>query len=551
MAEKQPHPDNFADLHRRAEEKARAVEAQTRETPSPEKAGRLLHELQVHQIELEMQNEELVRIQVELQEVSDKYQDLFDFAPVGYFLWDEQGKIVEVNLAGAALLRLDRSALLQKQFGQFVVPESLRAFDDFCGRVLQADTKQTCEVTLLREGQLVPVMVEGIVASDSRGTEKRCRAAVIDISQRERAEAMRRESEQRLAGIVSSAMDAIISVDTAQRIVLFNAAAEQMFRCPAADAVGRSLDRFIPERFRALHAGHVRAFGEQGMTSRAMGRLGSLGALRADGEEFPMEASISQVEVGGQKLFTVIVRDITQRREIEKTLQRIAAELARSNKDLDQFASVASHDLQEPLRTVSGFVQLLQKKYANQLDAEADTFIGYAVTGAKRMETLIKDLLAYARVGTRSQEPVPIDTGAALQLALDNLRESVQETGVEITHGELPTVRADPSQLAQLFQNLIGNALKFHGEATPKIHVDARREGDYWQFSVRDNGIGIDAKFQNQIFEVFQRLHAQKEYAGTGIGLAICKKIVDRHGGRIWVESEPSQGATFYFTVPA
>ena len=551
MAEKQPHPDNFADLHRRAEEKARAVEAQTRETPSPEKAGRLLHELQVHQIELEMQNEELVRLKVELQEVSDKYQDLFDFAPVGYFLWDEQGKIVEVNLAGAALLRLDRSALLQKRFGQFVVPESLRTFDDFCGRVLQADTKQTCEVTLLREGQLVPVMVEGIVASDSRGTEKRCRAAVIDISQRERAEAMRRESEQRLAGIVSSAMDAIISVDTAQRIVLFNAAAEQMFRCPAADAVGRSLDRFIPERFRALHAGHVRAFGEQGMTSRAMGRLGSLGALRADGEEFPMEASISQVAVGGQKLFTVIVRDITQRREIEKTLQRIAAELARSNKDLDQFASVASHDLQEPLRTVSGFVQLLQKKYANQLDAEADTFIGYAVTGAKRMETLIKDLLAYARVGTRSQEPVPIDTGAALQLALDNLRESVQETGVEITHGELPTVRADPSQLAQLFQNLIGNALKFHGEATPKIHVDARREGDYWQFSVRDNGIGIDAKFQNQIFEVFQRLHTQKEYAGTGIGLAICKKIVDRHGGRIWVESEPSQGATFYFTLPS
>ena len=550
MTEKQPHPDNFADLHRRAEEKARAVEAQTRETPSPEKAGRLLHELQVHQIELEMQNEELVRIQVELQEVSDKYQDLFDFAPVGYFLWDEQGKIVEVNLAGAALLRLDRSALLQKRFGQFVVPESLRAFDDFCGRVLQADTKQTCEVTLLREGQLVPVMVEGIVASDSRGTEKRCRAAVIDISQRERAEAMRRESEQRLAGIVSSAMDAIISVDTAQRIVLFNAAAEQMFRCPAADAVGRSLDRFIPERFRALHAGHVRAFGEQGMTSRAMGRLGSLGALRADGEEFPMEASISQVEVGGQKLFTVIVRDITQRREIEKTLQRIAAELARSNKDLDQFASVASHDLQEPLRTVSGFVQLLQKKYANQLDAEADTFIKFAMDGTKRMETLIKDLLAYARVTSRSGELVSTDAGAALRQALGNLQASVQEKGAEIVHGELPTVRADASQLAQLFQNLIGNALKFHGEATPKIHVDARREGDYWQFSVRDNGIGIDVKFQNQIFEVFQRLHTRQQYDGTGIGLAICKKIVDRHGGRIWVESEPGQGATFYFTLP-
>ena len=211
---------------------------------------------------------------------------------------------------------------------------------------------------------------------------------------------------------------------------------------------------------------------------------------------------------------------------------------------------MVSHDLQEPLRTVSGFVQLLQKKYANQLDAEADNFIEYAVDGTKRMETLIKDLLAYARVGTRSREPVPIDAGAALRQALDNLHESIQETGAEITHGELPTVRADLSQLAQLFQNLIGNALKFRSEAPPKIHVDACREGDYWRFSVCDNGIGIDSQFQDQVFDVFRRLHTQKQYAGTGIGLAICKKIVDRHGGRIWVESEPGQGATFHFTLP-
>ena len=166
------------------------------------------------------------------------------------------------------------------------------------------------------------------------------------------------------------------------------------------------------------------------------------------------------------------------------------------------------------------------------------------------METLIKDLLAYARVGTRGVELVPTDAGAALRQALDNLHATIQEAGAEITYGELPTVRADATQLAQLFQNLIGNAMKFHGEAPPKIHVDACRNEDHWPFSVRDNGIGIDTQYQDHIFEMFRRLHARTEYPGTGIGLAICKKIVERHGGRIWVESEPGQGATFSFTFP-
>ena len=238
-----------------------------------------------------------------------------------------------------------------------------------------------------------------------------------------------------------------------------------------------------------------------------------------------------------------------RRKHAEEALQKSAEALARSNKDLEQFASVASHDLQEPLRTVSGFVQLLQNKYANQLDAEADTFIKYAVDGTKRMETLIRDLLAYARVTTRSREMVSTDAGAALRLAIGNLEASIQEKGAEIVHGELPTVRADAGQLTQVFQNLIGNALKFRSEAPPKIRVDACREEDYWRFSAHDNGIGIDAKFQDHIFEMFRRLHTRQQYDGSGIGLAICKKIVDRHGGRIWVESEPGQGATFHFTI--
>jgi PAS domain S-box-containing protein len=249
------------------------------------------------------------------------------------------------------------------------------------------------------------------------------------------------------------------------------------------------------------------------------------------------------------KKYQLNLEHIVEQRTSE--LEQAAEDLARSNKDLDQFAAVVSHDLQEPLRTVAGFVQLLQKKYAGQLDAEAGQYMDYAVDGAKRMETLIHDLLAYSRVGARGKELAPTDAGAALRRALDNLQTSIHETAAEITHGELPTVQADATQLAQLFQNVIGNAIKFRGAAPPKIHVDASRKDSHWQFTVRDNGIGIDPKYQDRIFQIFQRLHTRTQYPGTGVGLAICKRIVDRHGGQIWVESQPGLGATFHFTFPA
>ena len=273
--------------------------------------------------------------------------------------------------------------------------------------------------------------------------------------------------------------------------------------------------------------------------------------VRADGRRVEMLLSAGQLlDFDRKALGTVItMTDITERKRAEEAMRKTAEELARSNRELEQFAYVTSHDLQEPLRTVSSFVQLLQKKYENRLDAEADTFIGYAVDGARRMQALIQDLLAYARIG-RGRKPAPTDASGALRQALGNLNESIQQAAAEITHAELPILPVDRSQLVQLFQNLLGNAIKFRSAAPPKIHVNARREGDDWQFSVRDNGIGIDPRQHDEIFEVFRRLHSREKYDGTGIGLAICKKIVDRHGGRIWVESEPGQGATFHFTIP-
>ncbi len=253
-------------------------------------------------------------------------------------------------------------------------------------------------------------------------------------------------------------------------------------------------------------------------------------------------------------------RDLTERKQAEEQIRKLnieleqrvnerTAELKRSNEDLQQFAYVASHDLQEPLRMISSYVQLLERRYKNMLDEEADEFIGYAVGGAHRMETLIKDLLAYSRVGTHGKPFAPTDCENILREVMANLQLRIEGSGAEVTHDPLPTLVADGTQLVQLFQNLISNAIKFRSVAAPRIHIAAERRGEEWLFSVRDNGIGIDPQYVERIFVIFQRLHTAAKYPGTGIGLAICKKIVERHGGHIGVESKLEEGATFYFTI--
>ena len=244
------------------------------------------------------------------------------------------------------------------------------------------------------------------------------------------------------------------------------------------------------------------------------------------------------------------MEDITWRKEAEQSLRQRSEALERSNRELEQFAYVASHDLQEPLRMVGGYTQLLQRRYQGKLDTDADEFIAYIVEGVIRMQALINDLLVYSRLGTGGKEFEPADCETTLDLAVTNLQTAIQEHSATVTHDPLPTVTADPTQLVQLFQNLIGNAVKFHGEDSPCVHVSAEKKGRDWLFSVRDNGIGIDPQYAERIFVIFQRLHGKGAYPGTGIGLAICKKIVERHGGRIGVKSHPGKGSTFYFTIP-
>jgi light-regulated signal transduction histidine kinase (bacteriophytochrome) len=307
----------------------------------------------------------------------------------------------------------------------------------------------------------------------------------------------------------------------------------------------------MPERLREAHLRAFQRFLDT-REARIIGRPVELTALRKDGSEFPVELSLASWESEDGIHFTGIVRDITERRAADESLSEKMEELARSNAELGLFTYVASHDLREPLRTVGSNVQLVARRLGAELDDEVRRSIDFALSGVRRMQGLIDDLLIYSRVGTEGKSFAMIEAGTALSEAEANLRVAIEESGAEIERGRLPRVRGDHSQIVQLFQNLLSNAIKFRRDGeTPRVRISAEREGPDWMFTVEDNGIGIEPAYVDHVFTIFQRLHAEERYPGTGIGLAVCRKILERHGGRIWVEPRSGEGATFRFTLPA
>ncbi|MHC4513049.1 MAG: sensor histidine kinase [Planctomycetota bacterium] len=350
------------------------------------------------------------------------------------------------------------------------------------------------------------------------------------------------------ARIVATIPVPLIVLDSRLRVVSANQAFYQTFQVAPEQSVGRLLyelgnhqwdiprlrellEEILPQRT-ALHNFEVQHDFET--VGRKTMLLNGRKVIEEEEEE---------------ELILLAIEDITERKRAKEERAHYTRELARSNADLEQFAYVASHDLQEPLRMVASFCTLLAERYRGKLDADADDFIGFAVEGATRMQALIEGLLQYSRVARRGGGFEPTACEVVLEQATANLETLIVENGAIVTHDPLPTVQADRSQLVQLFQNLIGNAVKFHGEQPPRVHVGAQREEDGWTFFVRDNGIGIEPRFGERVFEIFQRLHERDRYPGTGVGLSICKRIVEHHGGRIWVESQLGKGATFFFTL--
>lgn len=702
------HTVKFQDLRNKAEEML--VKNKDHPTVIKTEIDELIHELEVYQIELEMQNEELVKTQIKLEESRDSYIQLYDFAPVGYFTLDQNWIITRVNLTGSALLGLPKSNLMNTAFFLYITPDYRKIFYEHCKEVRKRKRKCHCEVELAsKNSNPFFTHLDTIEMGDNKGNFKEFMITVTDISELKKAEIELRRLNGRIniasqaagAGIwdwniktdhlewspmmfdlfgldprnteasfeawentlhpedlkmasnnIQIAIEEHTFLDNQYRIVLpdgqirwINALGKAEYDdqgLPTAmigiciditdhiqmkiqlEEMLDNLEKLVDERTRELKLSNrynrnlietsldpLVTIGPDGMitdvnraTEDVTGYVRSeiVGTDFADYftkpdkakegyklvfqkgivRDYPLEikhenGSITPVlynaAVYKDEFDEVIgvfaaARDISKLKYAENELREYwksleeqvelrtaelakrSEELAKSNEDLKQFAYVASHDLREPLRMITSFLQLLEQRYKDQLDQDANEFIGFAVDGAKRLDKMIMDLLEYSRVANKKIMFEDINLNNVLYHVKSNLKVLIDENDATINFDSLPCVKGDSYQMILLFQNLISNAIKYRQDEDPIIHVSADKKVNQYVFSVKDNGIGIDSNYLSGIFNIFKRLHTHEEYEGTGIGLAIAQRIVHQHGGEIWAESEKGNGSTFYFTIP-
>jgi PAS domain S-box-containing protein len=494
---------------------------------------------------------EISRDLSESKESEAKYRGLLEAAPDAMVVVNQGGEIVLLNVQAEKQFGYRRDELVGQKVKN-IIPQG------FAERLIADGTRSAAEALAQqigtgielsgrrKNGSEFPIEImlsplesaEGILVT----------AAVRDISVRKDAEKNLAQMEGRFRGLLEAA-HAMVVVNQAGDIVLLNVQAEKQFGYSRDELIGQKVKNIIPEGFAERLIADSLQSAEDALAQQ-IGTWIELNGRHKDGGDFPIEIMLSPLESAEGILVTAAIRDITKRKDAEAHLLQKMKELNRSNEELGQFAYIASHDLQEPLRMVASYTQLLSRRYKGKLDSDADEFISFAVDGASRMQRVIQDLLAYSRAGTRGQDLVETSSEEALQQAVINLRGAIEESGALVTHDPLPGVLADEMQLVQLFQNLVGNGIKYQNPGIPRVHVSADKNGDKkWIFSVKDNGLGIDSQYFEKIFGMFQRLHKREEFDGTGIGLAICKKIVERHGGNISVESRPGQGSTFRFAL--
>ncbi|MGH7541503.1 MAG: sensor histidine kinase, partial [Gemmatimonadota bacterium] len=374
-------------------------------------------------------------------------------------------------------------------------------------------------------------------------------ALMNEVEERKTAVRLARANEEKYRRILAAIWEGYFETDLAGNLTFVNESMVRLLGYEADELRGMNYRQYTAESSRRSV---FEAFNRVYRNGEPVDVFGWT-VLQRDGEPRFVEASACPIRGPDDEIvgFRGILRDVTARRRAEERLEERTRALARSNEELRQFAHVASHDLREPLRMVAGYTTLLARRYEGQLDEEAHLFIRYVLEGVSRMEALIRSLLGYSRLRTHARPFEAVSAQEALAWAIASLETAIDEADALVTHDPLPPVCADPTQLGQLFQNLLANAIKFRGHARLRVHVSAERRGPEWIFRVRDNGIGIDPEDGGRIFEIFQRLHGGDEYDGTGIGLAICKRIVERHGGEIWMRSTPGNGASFYFSLPA
>jgi PAS domain S-box-containing protein len=478
-------------------------------------------------------SEEIVRLAVEA-------------CPNGMIMTDSNGKILLVNTEVERLFGYSRVELLGQSI-DILVPAAIRARHgghraSFVARPEARRMGVGRDLFGVRKnGTQIPVEI-GLNPIQT-GDGLMILSAITDITER-------RLSDERFRLVVEACPSGMIMTDADGKIVLINAEAERLFGYAREELFGRSIDILVPAMARPGHA-KLRGDFVAAPEARRMGIGRDLYGARKNGTQIPIEIGLNPIQTGDGLMILSAITDIGERKRAAEDLAKRSEQLERSNADLGQFAHVASHDLQEPLRMVSSYTSLLAEHYKDRTDEKAEKCIRYVLDGAKRMQQLIQDLLSYSRVDSQAELPVLINSEIVVRTALVNLKVAIEESHAEIDFDVLPAVQADAVQLTQVFQNLIGNALKFYGERPPHIRIGARPSNGKWVFHVEDNGIGIEKEHAERVFHMFQRLNERGRYEGSGIGLAIVKKIVERHGGRVWFESKPKIGTTFYFTIPA
>jgi PAS domain S-box-containing protein len=522
------------DLRRRALQRLQAQDAGVQPSLSQTEARRLLHELQVHEIELEMQNEELRESRALLENLLVRYTDLFDFAPVGYFTIEPSGVIAEANLAGASLLGVERAQVIGTRFAQFVASPERTTFSGLISQVFASGAPQGCELTLLRAGKApVCVTLDATRAQDGA----MCRAVLVDITARRQAQRALSESEARTSSIIESAMDAIITVDETQRIVAFNQAAASMFGCAAVDAVGQTLDRFIPQRFRAVHPGHMQDFGTSKTTSRSMGNPGQVDALRSNGEEFPVEAAISHAKIHGRQFFTVILRDVTQSKRARENLERSQRDLRAltkaANEALEAERSRVAHELHEEFGQSLTAMKMDLEALRDKLPPARPDLQDRALA----IRAIIDGLVASTRQIASDLRPLMLDD-LGLAAALEWLTQSFsQRCGIAVTLtvdnalAQVPEPYA--STLYRIAQESLTNIAR-HAQASVAV-MRLEMAGGCAQLTVRDNGRGIDAA----------ELSKSDSYGLLGV-----RERLALLGGELNIGREAGQGTQLRVRVP-
>ncbi len=494
--------------------------------------------------ELEQERQAWLRAEEALHRSEERYRLIFNHSPLGIVHFDQQGVILDCNGHFREIMGAPKEKVIGFNMLSSPVNAAMRAAvrKALAGEPGQYEGEY-CSVTGEKKTHLRAIYN---CLADEDGTFLGAVGLVEDVSDARHAAQALKESEQRYRTLVETMNEGVMIRNEKERITYVNERLCRMLGLSRDAMLNHSSIEFLDEENQMILKR------EREKRLQGFYEPYELTWAARDGRRIITIMSPRPIydDAGMFKGSFVIITDITSRKNAEDALAGQARELERSNAELEQFAYAASHDMQEPLRMIASYVQLLARRYKEKIDQDADDFITYAVDGCKRMQTMINDLLAYSRVGRVNSETQSTDCEKILDWALENLGTVLEENQATVTHDALPTLVVSTSLLGLLFQNLIGNAVKFRGEAAPVIHISAEPVDDAWLFSVRDNGIGFDSQYADRIFVIFQRLHGVGAYPGTGIGLAVCKKIVEYHGGKIWAESEPDKGTTFYFTIP-